>query len=107
MRRLVIAIGILLFAAAAPALAAPTCQDANGTTARCGTPGAMPVGWKLTNAEFERRQTALGNVIDPDVAVAAFILIAALLAIIALLPEFDGRSGDDWDEQEGDERRLR
>jgi hypothetical protein len=34
-------------------------------------------------------------------------LIGSLLTIIALLPDFDGRADDDWDEQEGDDRRQR
>ena len=90
-----------------PALAAPTCQDANGSAARCGAVNAMPLGWKLPDEEYRRRQAALGNVVDPHALLNAVALIASLLAIIALLPDFDGRSDGDWDEQEGDNRRRR
>jgi hypothetical protein len=107
MRRFFLVFATVLCASAFPALAAPTCQDANGTTARCGSPGAMPIGWKLPDDEFLRRQAALGNVADPQTVVNAIALIAALLAILALLPDFDGRSDGDWDEQEGDKRRRR
>jgi hypothetical protein len=67
----------------------------------------MPAGWKLPDEEYRRRQAALGNVVDPHALLNAFALIASLLAIIALLPDFDGRSDGDWDEQEGDNRRRR
>ncbi len=98
---------MLLCAPVGPALAAPTCQDANGSAARCGAPNAMPLGWKLPDEEFHRRQAALGNVADPRDVLNAIALIGALLVIIALLPDFDGRSDGDWDEQEGDDRRRR
>jgi len=90
-----------------PTVAAPTSQDANGTTTRCGTPNAMPVGWQLSAEEFHQRQEALGNVFDSRTLMSALALIAALFAIITLLPDFDGRSGNDWDEQEGDRPRRR
>lgn len=109
MRRflLILAIVLLPCAAAYPALAAPTCQDANGSAARCGASNAMPLGWKLPDDVFRQRQAALGNVADPRDILNAIGLIVALLAIIALLPDFDGRSDGDWDEQEGDNRRRR
>ncbi len=106
MLRLPLVIAIFC-AAISPAAAAPTCQDANGSVARCGTPGAMPLGWKPSDAEYHRRQAALGNVFDPKEVVNAVALIVGLFAIIALLPAFDGRSDADWDKQEGDDRRRR
>jgi hypothetical protein len=107
MRRLLSVFAILLGTAAHPALAAPTCQDANGSAARCGAANAMPFGWRLPDEEFSQRQAALGNVVDPQAVWSAVALIGSLLAIIALLPDFDGRADDDWDEQEGDDRRQR
>jgi hypothetical protein len=104
MRRFLLLAATLLGATTLPALAAPTCQDANGSVARCGAANAMPLGWKLSDEEYHRRQAALGNVFDPRELLNAIALIAALLAIIALLPDFDGRSDDDWDEQEGQDR---
>lgn len=104
-RLILIAAAALFWAAVSPAAAAPTCQDVNGSVARCGTPNAMPPEWRLSGDEFHRRQEAIGNVFDPHEVVDAVALIAALLAIIALLPNFDGRSAADWDEQEGDRPR--
>ena len=80
------------------ARAAPTCQDQHGLTIRCGTPGAMPVGWSLP---FEERPFKPA----PPSASQMLTLIGALgllFALIALLPDFDGRTNEDWDEQEGD-----
>ena len=82
------------------AAAAPTCQDRNGLTIRCGTQGAMPVGWTLP---FEERRFQPAG---PS-ASELFGLIATiglLFALIALLPEFDGRRDADWDRQEGDDQ---
>jgi len=105
MRRLLLVLVLLLGSPHGAALAAPTCQDINGSTARCGAPNAMPLGWKLPDDEFARRQAALGNLNDPHVIWNAIALVAALLTIIALLPDFDGRSDRDWDRQEGDRPR--
>ncbi len=107
MRRFLLVFAMLLCASACPAPAAPTCEDANGSVARCGAANAMPLGWKLSDEEFHRRQTALGNAFDPRELLNAIALIAALLAILALLPDFDGRSDEDWDTQEGDKRTRR
>jgi len=101
-RRFAFAIAVLLCGIACPAMAAPTCQDVNGSAARCGAPNAMPLGWRLSEDEYHRRQQALGNTNDPWLVVNAVTLIAGLFAIIALLPNFDGRSDRDWDRQEGD-----
>jgi hypothetical protein len=83
-----------------PAQAAPTCQDAQGMTIRCGVPGAMPVGWTLPAAERPPQPAS-----DPNNMWRAIALVALLLALIAALPEFDGRTGADWGEQSDDERR--
>jgi len=82
---------------AAPALAAPTCQDRNGTTIRCGAPDAMPPGWTLPPEEFNRRQAELHNKTNPDTILEAVVVIALFLVGIALLPEFDGRRNEDWE----------
>jgi hypothetical protein len=67
------------------AMAAPTCQDRHGITVRCGTGAAMPVGW--TAPVYERTVPPSGNKRDMVIAAGAIIL---LLAMIALMPEFDG-----------------
>ena len=87
---------LAVFLGATPLGAAPTCQDRNGGTTRCGAPGAMPLSWRLPPEEFHRRQLALqGAPNDKEI----FTLIGALalfLAFLALLPEFDGSKDDDW-----------
>jgi hypothetical protein len=97
----VIAAALLAAAAAGPARAAPTCQDARGATLRCGASGAMPVGWSLPAAE---RDEGLPAVPPPSAALAAdaALLIFAIFALLALLPAFDGTREGDWDLQEGD-----
>jgi hypothetical protein len=92
----------LAFAPAAGA--APTCERLDGLTARCGTPGAMPVGWKPTPAQLlERRLAHPDGPIGFEIA-GSLALIGALMALIALMPKFDGWSPGDWDEQEGEAR---
>ena len=88
---------VLLLTAPA-ALAAPTCQDRDGLTIRCGTQGAMPVGWSLPFEErkFESHSPTAGQLLH------LIATLGLLFALIALLPEFDGTSGRDWDRQEGD-----
>jgi len=83
-----------------PAPAAPTCQDRDGLTIRCGTEGAMPVGWSLP---FEQRrfQTASPSASELFVLIGT---IGLLFALIALMPEFDGTRGDDWGGQQGDDQ---
>jgi hypothetical protein len=92
--------GVLFSAAAAPA--APTCLDAGGATVRCGTPGAMPVGWTLPPAQMAARPVPVA---DPKVLAAGLYLVVAIFALLALMPDFDGRFDDDWDEAERDQRR--
>jgi hypothetical protein len=80
---------------AAPAsIAAPTCQDRNGDTVRCGTERAMPVGW-----------TAPAPQQAPSAPVDMFALgvfLFGFFALIALMPNFDGR----WDPQERDDEEA-
>lgn len=102
MFRLLALLAVLASFAWAPvAIAAPTCPD-NGTTTRCGTPHAMPVGWRLPPEEFNRRQALVQGEPTPHAFSNAVVFIVLLLSIIALLPDFDGRNDSDWDEQEGD-----
>jgi hypothetical protein len=83
---------------AAAVFAAPTCQDRGGLTIRCGTQGAMPVGWRLPFEErkFESPAPTTGEVLH------VIVTVGLLFALIALMPEFDGRRGSDWGKQEGD-----
>ena len=88
---------VLLLTAPA-ALAAPTCQDRDGLTIRCGAQGAMPVGWSLPFEErkFESHGPTAGQLLH------LIATLGLLFALIALLPDFDGTSSRDWDQQEGD-----
>jgi hypothetical protein len=91
----------LLFAP--PVTAAPTCQGREGQTMRCGTPGAMPLGW--TAPEGQRHLPGA----DRRLVWIAGGTIFLLFALIALLPEFDGSRAEDWepDERDAGERKRR
>ena len=91
MKKLVLALALI----AIPVHAAPTCQDRNGDTIKCGAPGAMPVGWTLPPEESWRlrlvhTETPAGDVLKVVAALALFF------ALIALMPRFDGRRDEDW-----------
>jgi hypothetical protein len=94
-------LALMLWAPAA--LAAPTCQDRNGDTIKCGTPGAMPVGWTPSPQQLLELSYSRPARSDTADGVKAFCLIGLILALIALLPEFDGTKAADWDRQEGDD----
>ncbi len=99
--RLPILAFLALLIAVPAAEAAPTCQDRNGDVIRCNTPGAMPVGWTPSEEFLLAKKNA-----SPDgttEALEAAVFVALFLALIALLPEFDGTKAADWDRQEGDE----
>jgi len=103
MRSAVATLGILAaLSFAPPALAAPTCQDQDGGTIKCGTPGAMPVGWTPTPQHLLEVSRAQPPGTDMANGLQALYLIALLLGLIALLPEFDGTHAADWGRQEGD-----
>ena len=85
--------GLILFGSAATA--APTCQNRDGDTTRCGTTYAMPVGWSLPPAQRPDRDQA-----DPPVSRMwlPIFMVCGLLGLISAMPDFDGwDSGDDAD----------
>jgi hypothetical protein len=105
MRAILLALIVPALLLAASAKAAPTCRDKNLQTVRCGTPGAMPVGWEPSPQQLWERQ--LSQPAGPSTAEVLKVLggIGLLFALIALLPEFDGsRAGGGWDRQEGDQQ---
>jgi hypothetical protein len=85
------------------ALAAPICQNRLGDSVRCDAPSAMPVGWKVSPETFTARVLSRAPRPTAQEVEALVVILAALFAIIALLPRFDGSGGEDWDRQEGDE----
>ena len=88
----------LLFAIPASlAWAAPTCQDIKGITTRCGEPGAMPVGWQPSPQQLWERELSPPPGPDSDQLFMAFATVALLFGLIALMPEFDGSQGTDWE----------
>lgn len=92
-----------LLLAAPAAMAAPTCDNRQGETVKCGTPGAMPVGWAPSPADvLDHRETP--RELNPAEAAALIYILGAFFALIALMPEFDGWRDGDWDEQEEDSK---
>jgi len=87
-----LAAALVALSAAPPAAGAPTCWNAAAETVRCGTPGALPVGARLTPAQaaLRRSRDAAGGPAPP--LIGLMLLLAGLFGLIALLPDFDG-----WD----------
>ena len=89
-------VAALLFAW--PAHGAPTCQTRAGDTIRCGSDGAMPVGWTI--APEERIADPFGG--NGKAVLKTVLGLGLFLAFIALLPQFDGNKAGDWDGQDDD-----
>ena len=92
MRRLMFAaVATALLVSSPAAFAAPTCQDQYGATIRCGTPGAMPVGWTLPADQ------RVAPDVDPnlDQLLKVACVLGVFFALMALLPDFEG-----WREEE-------
>ena len=96
MRRSLMALITAATLLAAPAaMAAPTCQDINGGTIRCGTPGAMPVGWALPlQQRLERDNT---SPVEPMQLLRVICVLGIYFCLLAMLPEFERWS----DEEQG------
>lgn len=92
---------ILAMSAAAPAVAAPSCLDRQGDTVRCGTPGAMPVGWRLSPDAARARLAARDDAAPPGRLFGLAAVVGGLLTLLALLPDFQGR----WDRQEDEDEQ--
>lgn len=87
----------------AAANAAPTCQDENGGTIRCGTPGAMPVGWSLSVQQRLDRHIPGPAYPTGNELLELACIMGIFFALMALMPEFDGSRTRDWGRQEGDD----
>jgi hypothetical protein len=104
MRRLILsAFAVIgLMTAPAAALAAPTCIDKDGGAIRCGVDGALPVGTPLSAQQIADRRVSVQADPTPIELFGLISLLIAFFGLIAVMPDFDGRKGSDWGEQEGD-----
>ena len=85
--------------------AAPICQTQEGHPAKCGTSDAMPLGWTPSPEQVQAWKEAGAANPNTKATVTALVWIALLLALIALMPDFQGRDKWDWDRQEDDRFR--
>jgi hypothetical protein len=99
-------VAAMLFGSPA-AFAAPTCQDMNGITAKCGTPGAMPVGWTLSPQQRLERQGSRPKYPTTSELLELIGVMGVFFTILALVPEFDGSRAGDWGEQEEEDDEER
>ncbi len=91
----IVALAFLLFAL--PAQAAPTCLDGKGLTIRCGVPGAMPVGWQPSEAQIAQWRHERPPGPDANQIFKLVLGLAAIFALIALMPDFDSARYEDWE----------
>jgi hypothetical protein len=104
MRRSILALIATTAVLTAPAAwAAPTCRDIHGDTVRCATPGAMPVGWAPSAEDRARWLAQADPGPSPMTLINVALFVGGLLALIALLPDFDSTQPNAWGVQEDDE----
>jgi len=93
------AVAVLLVAVPMSAMAGPSCVDRQGEMIRCGTPGAMPVGWSPPPDQERARLAARQDDIGLAKLVGLASVVGGLLALFLLMPDFEGR----WDREEEEE----
>ena len=106
MRLLSISLVVLLLLAS-PGIAAPTCENTRGETVRCGTAGAMPVGWTPSAQEREQLRPELTNELGMMKLLQTVCALGVFFSLLALMPDFDGSRAEDWDRQEDESRQRR
>ena len=87
---------LLVLTLAAPAAAAPICQNRLGDFVHCEAKEAMPLGWHVPDAAYTARVLSRTPPARTGDLLAAGAVLACLFALIALLPKFDGAKGEDW-----------
>jgi hypothetical protein len=95
-------IGLAALLSGLPAVAAPTCQTANGETIKCGIAGAMPVGWRLPAEQYRVQSSS-----ELFKWLQAICAVGVLFAIMAAMPDFDSTHPGGWDGEEEDNTRFR
>jgi hypothetical protein len=65
----------------------------------------MPVGWSPPPGEIADRQAVGPPAPSQTELISVIVLIGAFIALIALMPDFDGSQAGDWGEQEGDDEQ--
>ena len=98
---------IVVSLAAGPGVAAPTCENLRGETVRCGTAGAMPVGWALSAQEREKLRPEPTNEPGAMKLLQTLCALGVFFSLLALMPDFDGSHAGDWDRQEDESRQCR
>ena len=107
MRPLTLVLAAVLMLSAPAAMAAPTCMTKDGDGIRCGSPGAMPVGWSITPQQRLRREQLNPTPPLANGLLGLVILIAGMFILVGLMPDFDGWREGDWDQQESDKDGVR
>jgi hypothetical protein len=85
------------------ALAPPRCDDLSGRAVRCGTAGAVLVGWKSSREMLAAQEAGAPAELSSTQVFGLVCFIGGLFALFALLPDFEAGDGGGWDRQEDDE----
>jgi hypothetical protein len=89
MRRIASTAFALVLCAAPAAFGAPTCWSEQGQAVRCGTPGAMPVGARLTPAQVSARAAAPAGETSVLALAGLASVLVGIFVLIALMPDFE------------------
>jgi hypothetical protein len=103
-RALLLTVTLMFAMPASLAWGAPTCQDKSGITTRCGTPGAMPVGWEPSPRELWERELSRPPGPNTGDILNALCVVVLLFSLIALMPAFDGSQDGDWQGPDSEDR---
>ncbi|MBI1200582.1 MAG: hypothetical protein GC203_22195 [Phenylobacterium sp.] len=91
---------VLALSAAPAALAAPTCVDAEGRPARCGSDRALPVGETPPPEVRAAYYGAIPRGPSPGEVFSLVCVLGGLMALFVLLPDFEDGEGGGWNPDE-------